>query len=123
MQARRTATAAATVRSLVAVAAARGLDAQAVATKLDIPFALFFKLHRRLIAPDSIPQQFLTALADTLGRQADEIAAYLRQPATLAAGSSYRSDDTPTVGEQETFAVALATDPEATDAQKAQWGN
>jgi hypothetical protein len=109
------------ITSLVVAAATRGLDAQAVAAKLDIPFALFFKLHRRLIAAESIPQKLIAALAETLGRQVEEVSAYLRQTPTLAAGASYRADDTPTVGEPETFAVALQDDPEVTDSQKARW--
>jgi hypothetical protein len=107
--------------SLLAAATARGLDAEAVAAKLDVPYALFFKLHRRLIAPDSVPAKFIAALAETVGRTADEISSYLRQPATLAVGASYRADDAPTVGVQESFADALKADPEATEAQQARW--
>jgi hypothetical protein len=107
--------------SLVAASAARGLDAEAVAAKLDVPYALFFKLHRRLIAPDSVPAKFVAALAEAVGRTTDEIASYLRQPATLAVGASYRADDTPTVGAQESFAGALQADPETTEAQQARW--
>src|SRR5689334_4471866 len=65
------ATAAAPLTSLLAAATARGLDAEAVAAKLDVPYALFFKLHRRLIAPDSVPAKFIAALAETVGRTAD----------------------------------------------------
>jgi hypothetical protein len=109
------------VTSLLAVAMTHGLDAEAVAAKLDVPYALFFKLHRRLIAPDSVPAKFVAALAEAVGRTADDISFYLRQPATLAAGASYRADDTPTVGAQESFADALRADPEATEAQQARW--
>jgi hypothetical protein len=116
-----TATVAAPLTSLLAAATARGLDAEAVAATLDVPYALFFKLHRRLIAPDSVPAKFVASLAETVGRTADEIAGYLRQPPALAAAASYRADDTPTVGAQESFADALRADPEATDAQQVRW--
>jgi len=115
------ATAAAPLTSLLAAATARGLDAEAVAAMLDVPYALFFKLHRRLISPDSVPAKFIAALAETVGRTADEIASYLRQPPALAAAASYRADDTPTIGAQESFADALRADPEATDAQQVRW--
>lgn len=107
--------------NLVAAATAKGLDAEAVAAKLQVPYALFFKLHRRLIAAESVPTSFVRSLADTIGRTVDEVSAYLRQPPTLAAGASYRADDTPTVGAQEDFAAALRSDPEATDAQISRW--
>jgi hypothetical protein len=107
--------------NLVAAATAKGLDAEAVAAKLQVPYALFFKLHRRLIAAESVPASFVRSLADAIGRTADEVSAYLRQPPTLAAGASYRADDTPTVGAQEDFAAALRSDPEATDAQISRW--
>jgi hypothetical protein len=125
LRARRTAgtvtVAAGTFSSLTAAVAAQGLDAETVAAKLQIPYALFFKLHRRLISPDSVPAAFVRSLADAINRTADEVSAYLRQPPTLAAGASYRADDTPTVGPQEDFAIALRSDPESTDAQVARW--
>lgn len=126
LQARRTAEAATfatggALTNLVAAATAKGLDADAVAAKLQVPYALFFKLHRRLIAAESVPASFVRSLADTIGRTVDEVSAYLRQPPTLAAGASYRADDTPTVGAQEDFATALRSDPEATDEQISCW--
>lgn len=109
------------MRSLLAAAGEKGMDGAGAAAALEVPFGVFVKLHRRLIAPTSIPAAFLQKLADTIGRSIDEVSAYLRQPPTLAAGASYRADDTPTVGNQETFADALRSDPEATGAQQTQW--
>lgn len=109
--------------SLLAAAQARGLDADDAAALLEIPQPLFVKLHRRLIALESIPRNFVNTMADALGRTADEISAYLRQPPTLAAGASFRADDAPAVGAQESFADALRTDPEATASQRERWLN
>jgi hypothetical protein len=111
------------LNSLLAAAKAQGLDADDAAALLDIPQPLFVKLHRRLIALESIPRDFINALASAVGRTADEIAAYLRQPPTLAAGASFRADDTPTVGTQESFADALRSDPEAMASQREKWLN
>ncbi|MDX1931301.1 MAG: hypothetical protein SFU56_01725 [Capsulimonadales bacterium] len=108
------------VNGLMAAAAGRGLDAASVAAALDIPYALFVKLHRRLIAPESIPEKFLKALAETIGRQAEEISAYLRQPPTLA-NQYFRADQKPIVSDPETFADALRDDPESTDEQRNRW--
>ena len=107
--------------SLVAAAMAKGLDADEAAAALSIPQPLFVKLHRRLIALESVPRAFVSALAETIGRTADEVSAYLRQPPTLATGASFRADDTPTVGGQESFADALRQDPEATGIQRERW--
>lgn len=107
--------------SLALAAKARALTPNAVAAALDLPVACFWKLHRRLFAPDSLPQTLIAALADLLGQSADEIAAYLRQPPTLAAGASYRADAAPALGAQEPFAAALARDPALTNAGRARW--
>ena len=112
---------AAPLTSLMAAARERGLEFSALAARCEIPFAVLVKLHRRLIAPASVPAALVQRLADAVGRGADEVAAYLRQPPTLALGASYRADDAPQVGEPETFADALAADAETTDAQKARW--
>lgn len=110
------------LKSLLAAARERGMEADTVAAALDVPVALFWKLHRRLIAPDSVPRTLVASLAETLNRAADEVAAYLRQPPTLAAGASYRSDDAPRVSsEREDFADALKSDPETTDAGRTRW--
>jgi hypothetical protein len=119
--ARRAPQAAAPLTSLLAAARARGLTADTLSARLDLPVTCFWKLHRRLFAPDSVPRGLVAALAGALDRAADEMAAYLRQPPILAAGASYRSDDTPRVGEQEDFAAALRDDPNATPAQRARW--
>lgn len=112
---------AAPMTSLLAAAKAAGLGADGVAGALDLPVALFWKLHRRLIAPDSLPRALVESLADAVNRTLDEVAAYLRMPPQLAAGASYRSDDAPTVGAQESFADALNAEPDATAAQRRRW--
>ena len=107
--------------SLLVAAEAAGKDAADIASLLDLPSALFWKLHRRLIAPDSVPRTLITALADAVNRTADEVAAYLRMPPQLATGASFRSDDAPCVGQQESFEEALKTEPDVTDAQQRRW--
>jgi hypothetical protein len=109
------------LKSLLDAAFTQGFDAAGAAATLEIPFGVFVKLHRRLISPDSVPAAFLSRLADTVGRTVDDVSMYLRQPPTLAVGASYRADETPTVGEQESFAEALRSDPEATTAQQQRW--
>lgn len=107
--------------SLVLAAKARGLSADAVADALDLPVACFWKLHRRLFAPDSVPRTLVAALAAALARTESEVAAYLRQPPTLARGASYKAASAPAVGVQEEFAPALARDPDLTNTARARW--
>lgn len=107
--------------SLVDAARAQGLEPEQVAVRLELPESCFWKLHRRLFAPDSVPRSLVSALANLLQRQADEVSAYLQQPPTLAAGARYRAETAPQVGEREEFAAALRADTEATSAQRARW--
>lgn len=112
---------AAPITSLVAAAEARGLDADELSERLDLPIACFWKLHRRLFAPESVPRTLIAALAESLARTTDEIAAYLQRPPTLAAGASYRSDSAPALAAREDFAAALGRDEDCTDTARARW--
>lgn len=107
--------------SLLAAARARGLEPETVAERLELTAAYFWKLHRRLFAPDSIPRALVRSLAGMLDRTADEVAAYFERPPTLAAGASYRADTAPRPGNREDFAATLRADPELTPAQRTRW--
>lgn len=109
------------ITSLLAVAEGAGKDADSIASLLDLPSALFWKLHRRLIAPDSVPQTVIASLANAVNRTVDDVASYLRMPPQLAAGASFRSDDTPSAGQQESFEDALQNEPDLTEAQRSRW--
>jgi hypothetical protein len=111
----------ATFASLKAVAEAKGHTAESLAAALKLPVGLFWKLHRRLVSFESIPQTLIHQLSATLDRGADELARYLRQPPQLAAGASYRSDSAPEAL-QESFASALLNDPDTTDEMRQSWG-
>ncbi len=107
--------------SLVQAAETRGLSADSLAAVLDLPVACFWKLHRRLFAFDSLPAALIAALAQTLARTENEVAAYLRQPPTLARGASYKAVSAPVVGSGEDFVRALGDDPDLTEAARARW--
>jgi len=103
--------------SLKAAAEAKGLTAESAAAALAVPVGLFWKLHRRLIAFESIPVAFVQRLAQTLDRTVEELASYLRQPPQLAAGASYKNDGAPEA-RQESFQEALQNDPETTPSMR-----
>jgi hypothetical protein len=108
------------LKSLLLAAEAQGLAPEDAAQALSLPYGLFVKLHRRLIAFESIPASLLETLARSLRRTGEELAAYLSQPPTLATGASYRADEAPEAL-VESFAAALAADPETTDAMRHTW--
>ena len=72
--------------SLINAVKARGMNLEEAAQTLDAPEGLLWKLHRRLIAFETIPQAFVERLAESVRRSADELSAYLRQPPMLATG-------------------------------------
>jgi hypothetical protein len=117
---KRVAYSAVTFASLKSVAEAKGHTAESLAAALKLPLGLFWKLHRRLVAFETIPQALLSQLAEKLDRSVDELARYLRQPPQLAAGASYRSDSAPQAT-QESFASALSNDPDTTDEMRQSW--
>ena len=118
---KRVAYSAAAFTSLKSVAEAKGHTADSLAAALKLPLGLFWKLHRRLVSFETIPQALISQLAATLDRTADEVARYLRQPPRLAAGASYRSDSAPQAT-QESFASALTNDPDTTGEMRQSWG-
>lgn len=106
--------------SLINAVKAQGMNLETAAQTLDAPEGLLWKLHRRLIAFETIPQAFVEKLAESVRRNVDEISAYLRQPPMLAPGASYRADTAPEAL-VESFETALSNDPDVTDAMRARW--
>jgi hypothetical protein len=97
---------------------AQGLEAEDVATTLQLPVALFWKLHRRLIAFETLPTQLAGKLADVLGKTTEEIRAYLRLSPQLATGASFKANEMPEIT-QESFLDALES--EGTPEEIAAW--
>ena len=57
----------------------------------------------------------------SLLRLAAFVSPVFAQPPALAAGASYRADAAPRVAAPQSFAEALADDPETTDAMRRAW--
>ena len=106
--------------NLVAAIRAQAQNLEEAAQILGAPEGLLWKLQRRLIVWETIPQAFDEKLAESVRRSASEVQDYLRQPPTLAVGASYRADSAPEAV-QESFAQALDTDPDATDDMRSRW--
>lgn len=109
------------LHSLLATAKARGLSPKALAEQLHVGQPIVAKLQQRLLRVASLPGELIEALADALGVSGEQVRAYLYQPATLAAGASYKSDTVPQVADQEDFADAIRACTDMTDAQKSRW--
>ncbi len=100
----------------------RGITAARLseATRLPVPFIA--KLNQRLFTLASLPPALIGRLAETVGRTADEVAAFLAGPPMLARNAAYRSDDAPTVAAQEDFVAALRADGSVTAEARAIYG-
>ena len=111
----------ATFTSLKSVMEAKGHTAESLTAALKLPLGLFWKLHRRLVVFETIPQALISQLAEKLDQSVDELARYLRQPPQLALRASHRNDSAPQAS-QESFANALSTDPDTTEEMRQSWG-
>jgi hypothetical protein len=111
---------AAPLEGLVAEARARGLSPKALAEKAGLSLALVTKLDRRLLSFATIPQQVLSILANTLGREVEAVARYLQGGALMAPATvRYRADKAPALPGQQDFREAVQTDRTLTEEQKA----
>ena len=79
------------------------------------------KLQQRLVRFSTIPSVFIERLAQELQVTAQQLNDYLRQPASLATGASYKSNGVPQAAPQEDFAQAIRSCPDLTEEQKAAW--
>ena len=96
--------------SLADAARAQGKDIEQLALETRVSETLLLKLDRRLVKAASVPVMFVSELARALHTSVDSLGAYLAQPPRLATGAQYRSERTPAVQQQESFAEAVQND-------------
>jgi hypothetical protein len=107
--------------SLLEAAKGLGLNAPTLARQLNVSPLEVIKLNQRMYQAATLPRKLVTDLADALRVSFTEMAAYLRQPATLSAQVSYKADAAPQIAAQEAFSTAVSASRNLTDAQKAVW--
>ena len=111
--------------SLVSDAAARGLDAGAVASALRLDRLLLGRLEQRLLDAATLPMSLVRQIAQMLGRSSDEVAAYLRGGPRLAMQAQYRASRAPSLPASEatqlSFAEALQGGQNMSEEDKAYW--
>lgn len=107
--------------SLLEAAKALGLTAPTLARQLNVSPLEVIKLNQRMYQAATLPKKLVTELAAALTVSFTEMAAYLRQPATLSAQVSYKADAAPQVAAQESFATSVGASRNLSDAQKAIW--
>ena len=110
--------ASAALTSLIAAAKQQTLNANQLAEQTGLSRTLLMKLDQRLIAAATIPSGLVRRLADALNAPREAVAAYLAQPATLAAGVQYKAESAPTVQPQESFAQAVEADKQLKPGQR-----
>ena len=98
-----------------------GLNLHRLAALTDLSAALWRKLDRRLIHPESLPAQLLQSVADAIRHPVAVVQRYLALPPKLAYGAQYRSRTTPRLGEQEDFFEAVRNDVTLSDEQRQRW--
>lgn len=82
---------------------------KSLAKKLNINNLLLIRLRDRAIDVGTIPRRFVEGLATELGASVETVMDYLRGPAAMVSGHSFRSAVKPTVTEKISFARALET--------------
>lgn len=85
--------------SLVDEAKARGLTPREFARALRLDTPTLARLNQRLLDAATLPRSLVRQAAQTLGRSADEVAAYLRLPPRLASGAQYKARQAPVLRE------------------------
>ncbi len=106
------------ITSLLSAAKGRGLQPRQLAAEVGLSDPLLRKLDLRRIRFASIPQALIERLATVLQQETAAIVAYLQGSQRLAAGASYRSEQTPTMGQDEEFVAAVQNDRSLTPAQR-----
>jgi hypothetical protein len=106
---------------IYSVAAGRGLNVRALATRLGVGVAIVAKLQQRLIRYSTIPAALIDRLATELQVSAQQVRDYLQQPSSLSASASYKSSGVPQAAEPVDFAQAIRSCAEMSADQKAQW--
>ncbi len=106
------------VTSLLKAAKECGLQPRQLAAEVGLSDPLLRKLDLRRIRFASIPKPLIERLAAVLQQEAAAIVAYLQGSQRMAAGASYRSEQTPTLGQDEDFFAAVRADRTLTDEQR-----
>lgn len=109
------------ITSLIALIKQQGYTAKTLAQNLEVGQPLVAKLNQRLVRFSTIPNAFLTRLADALNVGITSLSDYLRQPPTLSTSAQYKADSAPQVADAEDFATAINACPDMTEAQKSAW--
>lgn len=120
-RARYTVAAAPALADIYSAAKSCGLNPRSLASRLGVGLAVVAKLQQRLIRFSTIPAAVIDRLAMELQVSAQQVSDYLRQPASLAAGASYKSAGVPQASAQEDFAQAVRSCADMSAEQKALW--
>lgn len=83
-------------RGILALARSRGIGHRQLARQLGLGLSVLTKLERRLVEPSTVPSRVLTALAEALGEQFEDVRAYFQLPPRLSHSASYRAYQEPT---------------------------
>jgi hypothetical protein len=109
------------ITSLIAEAKGRNLDVTKLAAAADLSVPIIVKFEQRLISFASIPREAIEALARTVQRSAESVAAYLQTAPGFAPGASYKSESAPKLPPQQDFSEAVRSDRTLAEEKKSVW--
>ena len=117
----RTETSPAPIVSISEEARKQGMTEKQLAERLNLDKAIVTKLNQRLMQALTIPPALIRRIADELKTGVQQVQDYLNLPSTLATGVSYRSETTPTVGDQQLFSEAIRSSLTLSEERKTYW--
>ncbi len=100
---------------------ALGLSLSQLADRAKLSIPLIRKLDRRLIRYSSVPLEVLENLASAIQCRVAHVARYLQDKPTFAPGARYRSEQTPTLAEPESFFDAVRNDRTMKEEWRTYW--
>lgn len=111
------------IKSINSELRARGGSLNELASDLRISKTILTKLDKRMLAPGSLPNHFIEALAKAIGRSLADMKAYLTMPPSRPSTAlSFKATEAPGVSsEQQDFRRALETDEDVKGADRAHW--
>ena len=111
------------IKSLISELRARGGSLNDLVSDLRISKTILTKVDKRLLAPASLPNRLVEALAKAIGRSSADMKAYLTMPPSRpSTAMSFKATEAPGVSnEQQDFRRALETDEDVKGADRAHW--
>ena len=113
------------IHDMVKEAEAQGLTVTMLMQAVGLDRPVLASLNQRLLDAASLPRGLAVRIGAALGRSADEVAAYFRQPPRLSASAHYKAKQAPSLVAEsrpkKTFAEAIRSASTLSESDRAFW--